>query len=572
MISPKDKYYLCQLILKFKDQTITGQELELLNKAFQQHPESIELLTQIIEVHTQLYQSGDSVLIKENNEILSDKFWQVLAEEEKKAPIIEMPSVPKESKTDDKTTEIQNARPRINKFSLYSLLLSTAALIFMIVYARYVPPKSGYEVATLTDSLRAKWGNPANTVKNGARLLTNQGWAILKEGIIQIRYDDGVQVVIEAPAEYELLTPTEIAVNYGRLYTTVSDAGRGFTVKTQNTRIIDLGTEFGVEADAHGDTYLHVMKGKTMLIAGNRSNKVSVEVGKGLAKKISFASQTISDISCNARLFARNINSQSKLVWRGQTEINLADIVGGGNGFGGGVLNTGIDVATGKMVSQLGDQRLFTGSTGYQIADGSPYIDGVFFPGINDGKTRITSDKSIAVQFPKTSGIYWGYIFNGAFHKGNDVPEHALQMNGVVFGKPDTPAITIHSSQGITFDLSKIRTNIPESRITQFRSLIGISETVQAHLAGLRATAQTTPAEMERLLKATYSNAVFWVFLDGKKVYEGKMANSDKPIQLEIPITDGDRFLTLAVTESDDGWAYDWALFGRPKLITESTP
>ena len=292
---------------------------------------------------------------------------------------------------------------------------------------------------------------------------------------------------------------------------------------------------------------------------------------KGLAKKISFASQTISDISCDARLFARNIDSQSKLVWRGQTEIDLADIVGGGNGFGGGVLNTGIDVTTGKTVSQLVDQQLFTGTPGYQIVDSSPYIDGVFFPGLVDGKTRIASDESIAVQFPKTPGTYWGYIFNGAFHKGNDVPEHTLQMNGVVFGKPDSPAITIHSNQGITFDLSRIRTNIPDGKISQFRSLIGISETVQTQLARLNSTEKTTPAEMESMLKATYSKAAFWVFLDGKKVYEGIVSNSDKPIQLEIPITATDRFLTLAVTESDDSCAYDWALFGRPKLIIEST-
>jgi len=59
------------------------------------------------------------------------------------------------------------------------------------------------------------------------------------------------------------------------------------------------------------------------------------------------------------------------------------------------------------------------------------------------------------------------------------------------------------------------------------------------------------------------------VFLDGRKVYELEMANTDEPVQVEIPVRDQDRFLTLAVTETDDGWAYDWALLGRPELIIE---
>jgi hypothetical protein len=41
----------------------------------------------------------------------------------------------------------------------------------------------------------------------------------------------------------------------------------------------------------------------------------------------------------------------------------------------------------------------------------------------------------------------------------------------------------------------------------------------------------------------------------------------DDAVRLDIPITDKDRFLTLAVTESDHTGAYDWALFGQPGLL-----
>jgi len=52
-----------------------------------------------------------------------------------------------------------------------------------------------------------------------------------------------------------------------------------------------------------------------------------------------------------------------------------------GNGFGGGVLNTGIDVFTGQVFTRLPDGDTHDGSAGYRPVSGNPYIDGVFIPG-----------------------------------------------------------------------------------------------------------------------------------------------------------------------------------------------
>lgn len=140
---------------------------------------------------------------------------------------------------------------------------------------------------------------------------------------------------------------------------------------------------------------------------------------------------------------------------------------------------------------------------------------------------------------------------NGAFHKGEKVHRHTLRLNGMLFGVPDNPSIAIHSNQGITFDLLQIRQSLSDMDIKKFRSLIGISETVKDY--------------------ATDSTADFWVLLDGRKVYEKQMLNSDRAVEVEIPITVNDRYLTLAVTEADYTWGFDWALFGRPELIIEPT-
>ena len=75
--------------------------------------------------------------------------------------------------------------------------------------------------------------------------------------------------------------------------------------------------------------------------------------------------------------------------------------------------------------------------------------------------------------------------------------------------------------------------------------------------------------EIKKVFDAMNSKVEFWVFLDGREVFHKEISSAAGADLLQIPITSRDRFLTLAVTESDDTAAYDWALFGRPELIVD---
>lgn len=475
---------------------------------------------------------------------------QEFAEYEKIAPaVVPEKSLPKLEGELVRDIRYPKTSHRVNRGIIASLGTVAAAMILIILFAKFAPPKSGFEVATLTDSLGAKWGEDKTAVRPGTRFSAGGGNHRLQEGLVKLLFDNDTKVILEAPAEFQILTRDQIQLTYGQLYATVPRGAIGFTVNTPAARIIDLGTEFGIKADFRGDTSLHVIKGKTVLIAGDKSNKVSLEVDRGNAKKVSAVNQTASDILCDETLFAREIDSAGQWVWRGQTQIDLTDVVGGGNGFERGIPNAGIDVSTGRMIPDLPDDGVKVGLAGFRAVHSSPFIDGVFVPGLADGMTPVTADGAVSVRFPKTSGNYWGYIFNGAFHKGDKVPRHTLQLDGMAFGTPENPSISIHSNQGITFDLSAIRKCIPDMTIVKFRSLIGISETVSTY--------------------GDRSAVDFWVFLDGRKVFEKQLSNADRAVPVEIPVTDTDRFLTLAVTEAGDGWAFDWALFGRPALMIE---
>lgn len=549
------------LFYRYCDGSITGKEMDLLN-SFMLEDESVQnrylefMKTELALNHCveQNFQTDSNFQI-----ILQD--IQELAEYEKTAPAIEIPKEANEPELIQKVVYAPRQRRKLSTFSKVFLAMNAAAILFFLLFLGFAPTESGIEVATLTDSINAKWADVGISMEKGVRLYNSKNPLLLREGLVELSFDNNARVTIEGPAEFQILDDDLIKLNYGQIYSQVPPEAYGFQISTQHAKIIDLGTEFGIKEGLDGDTQVHVLKGQVNLISSVLNNKINVNLLAGSARELNAATGELNEIPCEDNLFARQINSKAEVVWRGQNTLNLADIVGGGNGFGSGKLNTGINTSNGKMVSDLPTWVVQSGSAGYKTVSSNPFIDGVFVPGIEGGKSSITADGSISVEFPGTSGLYWGYIFNGAFHEGDNVPRHTLRFNGMPMGAPENPSISIHSNQGITFDLSKIRQNTPMRKIAAFRSLIGISETVKNYVDEARTL------DAETLSKTTFSKADFWIFLDGRKVYELEVSNADQPVQVEIPIGTQDRYLTLVVTEADGGWAYDWALFGRPELV-----
>jgi hypothetical protein len=96
---------------------------------------------------------------------------------------------------------------------------------------------------------------------------------------------------------------------HGRIYAVVPEEAHGFTVMAGNSKIVDLGTEFGVEVDDRSNTQLHVTKGKTLLFSGFKTGKKSsIVVNEGAAKKVS-SDGFVRDIDIASKHFVRDIRA-----------------------------------------------------------------------------------------------------------------------------------------------------------------------------------------------------------------------------------------------------------------------
>ncbi len=567
MIKNQDE--ISELLFRLLDNEISDKDFLKLKNHFSSDPQAKQHYCQFMADYSLLALRATTAVNQDDKESLQnntfeDDLWTQLFEMEKNAPVIERPD------TEEKHEEVKvvQTKKKTNKISLYAAVVSSAALFLILIYAHLSPKIVPYKVATVQDSINAQWSSNL-PIMPGTRISNNPEPIQLLKGIVKFITDDNVEVLLQGPLEFRFTSYSEIDLNYGKLFAKVSEQGLGFTVVTPNSKIVDLGTEFGVLSHINGDTEVHVYKGTANLFAGSkRANKTSQLITSGLAKKILHMGSKVKEIALEKKAVVRNINSKAGMIWNGQP-ISLADIVGGGNGFSGGVLYKGVDIITGNVIGKLLNSDTFNGTKGYITVPSNPYIDGVFVPGVDGGETQIISKKSQTVQFPETSGMLWGYIFNGAIHQGTTTPRHSLQLNGTVFGTNENPAIAIHSNQGLTFDLSRIRRNIPGLRINQFSSLVGVSETVASSLEKEKNRSFDDFPEVKKVFDAMSSKVEFWVFLDGRQVFHKEISSAAEADLLQIPITARDRFLTLAVTESDDTGAYDWALFAQPELTVD---
>lgn len=124
-------------------------------------------------------------------------------------------------------------------------------------------PSQPAALATLTDTRGAVWGGDASRLQIGDGMLP--GRYTLERGAAELRMGRGATVLLEAPCRIELLDDNRARLDLGRVVANVPPAATGFTVVAGAVRVVDLGTEFGVQVDDQGRVLTAVFSGEVVL-------------------------------------------------------------------------------------------------------------------------------------------------------------------------------------------------------------------------------------------------------------------------------------------------------------------
>jgi len=124
----------------------------------------------------------------------------------------------------------------------------------------------------ISDAVNARWaGGRSSQLKPGDFLPPEA--LRLESGVVELSFGSGAKAAVEGPAVFKMTSPNRIELNEGKLSTEVPHQAIGFTVRTPNVTVVDLGTRFGIDTKGQSDSEVDVFEGKVHVAEGRDVKK-----------------------------------------------------------------------------------------------------------------------------------------------------------------------------------------------------------------------------------------------------------------------------------------------------------
>ncbi len=556
-MEPRKKIEINELILELIDGTITDEQFDRLEDWLGSESGAVEYYADFMSNYAEIRHGvapDANAMPSAVDQLADNEIWPTmlaLAESEMMAPSIDIPEEAcyEVGREPIRIAERIRVSRKISKFSVFTAIISAAAVLMVVAMVKLNPvlPSVGY----LSDSINAEWVVKGDAPISGDVLKQSEEMLLVK-GIAQITLEQGAIVTIESPAKFKLEGINSLFLDSGNLTAKVSRYATGFTVHTPSCSVVDLGTEFGVSVEGNGSSRVHMFTGKANILAGAVGSEIESEtIVAEQARSVKAGTSVIQTIPWEDGRYVREIDSETGFVWHGQN-FNLADVVGGGNGFGTGTIGHVLNLDAGRITPRRYDGLLNKPTSGKCVAiPASPFVDCLFVPDGGIGVNLISLGGTQFENCPDTNGCSFGDISNGGIIQHEFNRSNPLVLDGVTYGTQQQPAIYIHGNQGVTFDLEAIRQALPGIEIVKFSTLYGISQNV---------------AEDPTFGGGTPVSSL-WVLVDGKVRSSKEQAKySDTATEVSIDLTGQDRYLSLVVTDFDGNHGFSWGVFAMPKL------
>jgi ferric-dicitrate binding protein FerR (iron transport regulator) len=558
MSSTGTPWDLGELIVLALDGSISPQQHAVLNERLRTDAEARqyyrEFLTTAIALRMVPWQETGSFSGDEVAGRLDHRLWKALAEEESQAPGVPVgraASPAPEAERQPRTRVL----PRPSKWPLYTALAAAAVLVFLLGYIYFailsVPARSA---ARLIAASGAKWA--ADMVARVGSPLPDRPLRLL-EGSATIEVRRGAIVTMQGATQMSVKSDNEVYLASGTILSSITARdGLGFVVRTASAIVRDYGTEFIVTVSPDGRTQVVVTQGKVELtpLVGQADAQSGRVLSAGESGQVYPQGDVVTSASGESDPLASFVvrdrpdvsaDKPAAGVTQPARFLDLADMLGGGNGLGGGRKPVSIDLVDGAVRDGL-LPFVETISAGGYVVSPAPFVDGVFVPGGGPGPCTVSSAGHVFRDCPITSAAFAGGICNDSQAVLPDGAALKLHHKGRSWSP--APSIWMHSNSGITFDLDEVRRAHPLSEITMFSCRCGIA---------FHGAQSPAPAWAD-----------VFILVDGRKRFEKSASSADDRAEdVRIRLSPRDRFLTLVVADGSDGkLTNDDFLFVRPAL------
>lgn len=408
----------------------------------------------------------------------------------------------------------------------WAALLLLGITIFLLLRPRHKAPT----IAELASEIDAVWTDPSAGHVAGERL--DAGAELdLKSGCATVVFPDSTRLIAQGPVRVKLTGPDAVELPQGKISVKMVEGRSGFVVVTCDSRITDLGTEFGVDADAvTHSTDVHVFSGSVQVAATGSNAPARKVVGGAMAHVSSGVIDVVADAS-QPQMFVRDVALPT-------TSLEIADLLSRGDGTTerrGAVIDpmTGACGSWGKLDPWYRANvpaQAPKSDESYHRTNALPVVDGCFVPS-GSGAAQQVDSAGDRFQCPPCEGICTMRICIG----GSMAPEPSggtivPRLGETNYSFAGHSYVLLCPDAGLTLDLSAVRRIHPAGQLKRFRCVFG--KTGSSH--------------------GSVGKFDLIVLVDGVERFARLgFTDQDGVMNVDLPLGGGDRFLTVITTHND---------------------
>ncbi len=459
---------------------------------------------------------------------------------------------------------------------------------------------SSLQVAGITNTTNGRATNEGTLIKNGAvdatandplyvaqvvRVTSDVTWSnksakpdfLLRarrgdrldivSGLVELEYYSGAKMILRGPCTYVLTGAKSGRLESGQITGDVK--GGDFFITTPTARVMDLGTEFGVSVSDFHLTDVCVFDGEVQVVsefsgASTDQTSASMSLTEGMSVRVQRDGKIdrapVVDTQQFTRKFPDSLSSQVD-------QLSLVDLFSAASKDRfrlAGVIAP--DTGLADQSPWLKDRGPGHRSSVEYLATGwHPYVDGVFIPDPSGVETQVDTSGN-RVNLPESMGRTWGPVWSRRKFSGDKAfsglggyedfwGTSTLEFVVDRLNRCQTGMIGIHSSVGVTFDLAAVR-----------KEFVGVPKQLRLIVSNLDNSAVKSP-EWSALHRFS---ADFFVFVDGKpKARRLDFQKADGEMEINVPLDQGDRFLSFASSDAMGRDGFDHVVIIDPVLLLE---
>ncbi|MFM2170854.1 MAG: hypothetical protein RI957_1083 [Verrucomicrobiota bacterium] len=261
-------------------------------------------------------------LLEENPDFLREFVLQSMREEQIRSAVMSRCAL-------EESIPLFAVRKRWSNFQKIAISAVAVVSIALMTWA-YVARGVVVEVIAAKD-LKVSDGSLAAEIGSRSRIRDLS----IDSGLLQLKLANDVSIELLAPARLRFIAPMHVRILSGKATVDAGPRGKGFILDAPQTRVVDLGTRFGVDASAADSTGVVVIEGSVEL-RSHRGDVNHLAEGEGVVVKTSGAIDKLDHARFNQRTgqwSAGALDDDSSLirsVRNNQKDQSVYHIVAGG--------------------------------------------------------------------------------------------------------------------------------------------------------------------------------------------------------------------------------------------------